>query len=99
MSSAGIVYLSLGRLLLDRPGTLVYHAIDRTRSEWPRYWPDLDGVNRAHGDEAHYTSCGRLIYRYHHIQGQRNPALTRKLDGIRLDNAQLIGRPCRRCYP
>jgi hypothetical protein len=42
--------------------------------------------------ERHFTACGLATYdsRYH-----------RKtiLDGIRRDNADLVGKPCKRCFP
>lgn len=89
-----IVYLAAGRLLLDPPGTLVYHR--QTRSEWPRYIPDPDNPGFAKVDperdrERHWTACGLLTY---------DSRTYRKtvLNGVRHDNADQIGRPCKRCF-
>lgn len=86
MKPSSIVYMALGRLLLDLPGRLAYHRLDPRLSRWPSY---PDGVRT--GFESHATYCGKLIYR-------NDEKYDRRLDGIRLDNAQLVGRPCVPCW-
>ena len=93
--SASIVYMDTGRLLLRPPGRVAYHR--RGRSEWRRYIPDPERpgyskVDPAHDRERHWTACGLLTFDSRHFR------LTVR-DGIRLDNARLVGRPCRRCWP
>jgi hypothetical protein len=93
---AGIVYMSLGQLLLRPPHRVAYHR--KGRALWPVYLPIPGNEEFAerHGHEAHWTACGQLIY-----QSNDGPTLglkVRRLDGIRLDNARLVGRPCWRCW-
>jgi hypothetical protein len=83
VNQASIVYMALGRLLLDLPGRVAYHRLDPRLSHWPN-WVDGERV----GFESHATYCGQLIYR------ERD----HRLAGIRLDNAQLVGRACVRCW-
>uniref|UniRef100_A0A6M3L4I1 Uncharacterized protein n=1 Tax=viral metagenome TaxID=1070528 RepID=A0A6M3L4I1_9ZZZZ len=89
-----IVYLDTGRMLLRPPGRIAFHR--KGRSEWPRYIPDPTSTWAAMLDpendrERHWTACGLTTYdsRYH-----------RKtiIPGVRRDNAELIGVPCRRCW-
>lgn len=93
--AASIVYLDTGRLLLEPPGTISFHR--KGASEWPRYVPDPEipwasKVDPEHDRERHWTACGLTTYdsRYH-----RKTVIA----GIRYDNAVLVGRPCRRCWP
>jgi hypothetical protein len=83
MKDTGIVYVSLGMLLLRPPGRVAYHL--KGRSEWPTY---INGEPTGH--ELHWTRCGLPTY------DDRNWRRT-ILDAIRLDNARLVARPCRRC--
>lgn len=89
MRHTSIVYLSLGQLLLRPPRSIPYHRM--ARSVWPVY---VNGKRK--GIEAHWTACGLLVY-----QSRPDEELgiaTRGLDGIRLDNARLVARPCWKCW-
>ena len=101
MSNASIVYASLGRMLLDPPGKIIYHRIDPRRADWPR-WPEnpeRPGTAMRVGHEVQMTHCARLIYRS--LDSDKVPSgitTVHRMDGIRLDHARLIGRPCRVCF-
>jgi len=88
-----IVHMALGRLLLDAPGRVVYHRDGR--SEWPTYPADpaRPNVGIRTGEERHWTRCGLISF-----DSSRGPRQIVRA-GIRLDNARLVGRPCRRCWP
>jgi hypothetical protein len=91
---AQLVYLDTGRLLLRPPGRVAFH--DKGRSEWPRYIPDPSSTWAAMVDpeqdrERHWTRCGLLTYDSY---SPRKSIIA----GIRIDNASLVGRPCRKCF-
>jgi len=104
LGKARIVYLDTGRMLLCPPGTISYHRGDRKspRDEWPRYIDDPEAsarvgyaaamVHPEHDRERHFTACGMTTY---------DSRSSRKivLNGVRLDNARLVARPCRKCFP
>jgi hypothetical protein len=91
--------MDLGRLLLDPPGRLVFH--ERGRGEFPRYEARDGGdwVTHRVGEERHWTRCGRLTYetRSESEAWNAKSEIIRRFDGIRRDNAELVGRPCRSC--
>lgn len=91
-----IVYLDLGMLLLRPPRRIAYHR--QGRALWPTYPEDPanPGFAKRVGYEAHWTVCGLLIYQSK-PDGELGLAV-RGLDGIRLDNARLIARPCWKCW-
>lgn len=104
MRHAGLVYLDTGRMLLEPPGRIAFHRGNRKhpREEWPRYIPDPKTsarvgyaaamVDPEHDRERHWTACGLCAYDSRSFRKSIIAA-------VRLDNAQLIGRPCRRCFP
>lgn len=80
-----IVYLAPSALLLRPPGRAVFHRQSRLR--FPKY---VDGVRV--GDEQHRTRCGLPTF----DSAQPRPI---RMDALRRDNAERVGRACRRCYP
>lgn len=96
LRDSSLVYASLGMLLLRPPRRIAYHRAGR--SLWPAYPedPESPGHSVRKGYEAHWTACGLLIYKSN-PDGQLGLA-ARGLDGVRLDNARLVARPCWRCW-
>jgi hypothetical protein len=95
VKATSLVYFDTGRLLLRPPGQVAFHR--KGRSEWPRYIPDPEipwasKIDPEHDRERHWTYCGLLTYDSRHF------AKT-VIAGIRHDNAILVGRPCKRCFP
>lgn len=95
-----LVYMDMWRLLNYGPGHMAYHR--RGRALCPKYIDDPEASARVgypavkmdpeHDREAHWTACGMLAY------DSKAPRQI-VMPSLRLDNAERVGRPCRRCWP
>jgi len=93
--ATSLVYLNAWQMNHRPPRSIVYHC--KGRSERPRYIPNPAStwaamLDPTHDRERHWTACGLVTYDSY---SQRKSLIA----SVRYDNAVLIGRPCKRCFP
>lgn len=84
------VYVGQSAMLLHRPGRITYH--EKGRHRFGQYVPDPDkpGTSKRIGSEKGWTRCGLVTY-------DETAHYEFRMEAIRRDVGELIGRPCRSC--